>query len=524
MRHTSHNTHQVISILRSLRRLVPCSVLSATCSVALGLVLGVLVSGGIPFVHAVTTQSGIPLPAAPGGLPDPFGTGGAEKQVGTAIKQVISMTKYLLYTLGITAFIVSALRMTIFGDNESEVKKSQTHLLYAAIGLAIIAASDFLVTTIFPAASPVGANTAGDTFKTTVSAVFDPLVTGVKFFSVGVAAIIIAITGVQMVTSTDPGKQAKGKTTLLYAVIGLATIFAVEPFVKGFYGGSLTAATYAPAGTFTDLLGTTYALGNQQIFVVITAIRYLIAAVAVVTITVNGIQMVLADKSASKHAEEWMKIMWTMIGLAVILVSTSLVKTFLARKVDIATGKVDGAAPKLDAFLSLGTSDLVASEIFEIIKFLSYAGTVIAVLMIVIAGVRMVASGGGDDAESAKKTIGTISLGLIIMTLANVVVGTIYSRAFASNPVAGGSAATLAENLSSTSRLTSGLAEMAGFLNWVLGFVGALAVVTMIYSGYQLVLGGGGNDGNAKKTLVAGGIGLALTLSAYGIVATFLPG
>ena len=58
-------------------------------------------------------------------------------------------------------------------------------------------------------------------------------------------------------------------------------------------------------------------------------------------------------------------------------------------------------------------------------------------------------------------------------------------------------------------------------VNILLGFLGLIAVIVILYSGYRW-LTAGGNEENvsvAKKVLINGVIGLVIILSAFGIVA-----
>jgi len=68
------------------------------------------------------------------------------------------------------------------------------------------------------------------------------------------------------------------------------------------------------------------------------------------------------------------------------------------------------------------------------------------------------------------------------------------------------------------------LVMIVGWTNWVLGFVGAVAIAVIIYAGYLYILGevGGGGVDKAKKILTGAIIGLILIISAYAIVNTVI--
>ncbi|MBI2551399.1 TrbC/VirB2 family protein [Candidatus Uhrbacteria bacterium] len=65
---------------------------------------------------------------------------------------------------------------------------------------------------------------------------------------------------------------------------------------------------------------------------------------------------------------------------------------------------------------------------------------------------------------------------------------------------------------------------IAGIINTLLGFLGVIAVLIILYSGFKWMTAGG-NDKNveeARKMLIYGVIGLVIILSAYGIASFVL--
>lgn len=61
---------------------------------------------------------------------------------------------------------------------------------------------------------------------------------------------------------------------------------------------------------------------------------------------------------------------------------------------------------------------------------------------------------------------------------------------------------------------------VANIIRFILGFLGILAVIIVVYAGFKWMLSGGSEDkiGEAKKMLIAGVIGLIIILAAYIVV------
>lgn len=57
-------------------------------------------------------------------------------------------------------------------------------------------------------------------------------------------------------------------------------------------------------------------------------------------------------------------------------------------------------------------------------------------------------------------------------------------------------------------------------VNYLMTFLGIIAVIVILYGGFQWLTAGGNEDkvGSAKKTIIAGVIGLIIIIAAYAIV------
>jgi len=58
-------------------------------------------------------------------------------------------------------------------------------------------------------------------------------------------------------------------------------------------------------------------------------------------------------------------------------------------------------------------------------------------------------------------------------------------------------------------------------INVIMGFLGIVAVVIILWGGFQWMTAGGNEDqvGSAKKTIIAGVVGLAIVIAAWAIAA-----
>jgi hypothetical protein len=63
------------------------------------------------------------------------------------------------------------------------------------------------------------------------------------------------------------------------------------------------------------------------------------------------------------------------------------------------------------------------------------------------------------------------------------------------------------------------LATVVNVINWILGFLVLIAVIIILIGGFKWMTAGGNEEqvGGARKTIIAGVIGLIIVLAAYAI-------
>jgi len=142
------------------------------------------------------------------------------------------------------------------------------------------------------------------------------------------------------------------------------------------------------------------------------------------------------------------------------------------------------------------------------------AAGVLAVAMMVIAGFKLLVSGGNEDAQTkVKKQITWLIIGLFLLGVAEFVVQDfIFPKAGSTIP-----------------DVEKGKQLIVNFTNFVSGFVIIGSIIVGIYSGYIYITAVGNEEKTtkAKKALTGAVIGMILALGAFAIVNTlikFTPG
>ena len=227
--------------------------------------------------------------------------------------------------------------------------------------------------------------------------------------------------------------------------------------------------------------------------------RYFMSAIAVIIFVVQGISLVFSsEEEAWTKSKNMMK--WSAVGLILIQLATTIVfKMFFGNHGEVLQ---DPTSAKIYAEESteilrniLGMAELVMAAV--------------AVLMIVISGIKISASGGEEDAiEKEKKKIGFSIAGLVMIILSEVVVRQVI----------------FPENGAKLPSVGNATFIIIGLVNYVTMFVGFIAFLSLLYAGYMYIMAGGDDDamGKVKQIFLGSIIGILLSLGSYAIINTML--
>jgi len=234
--------------------------------------------------------------------------------------------------------------------------------------------------------------------------------------------------------------------------------------------------------------------------VVVSFLGLILGFIAVIMLIYAGYQLVSAQSEASEQiSKQKMNVVYVVTGLVLFGLSTDFIYNFLFR---------DEGAYLLNQEQALGLAQETVNQIRRLLNlFLSFSGAG-AILMLVIASLRLIVNPGNDQIESQKKLVGYTAAGIIIIGLADTVVNRIIFREGGYLPV----------DVSAFER------QLQGLSNYILGFLGIALFATFVISGVVMVIHYGNDDmiSKVKATMRNAVIGVIVSYSAYTIVATLL--
>lgn len=246
--------------------------------------------------------------------------------------------------------------------------------------------------------------------------------------------------------------------------------------------------------------------GESQISQVVVAVanllRNLLGALAVLWIVVAGTQMIMAQGEESVITEQRKAITYAVIGLVIVLI--------LERMIFILYG-----APSPDVTTGLATNQIrFEQEIFGILSFIKTLIGSIAILMIVVSGIRtFFAQGEEDQITKQRKSVLWIMVGLGIIVVNEVIINNLYI-----DPIRRSGDQITIGNVQRVVNLLGGIAE------FLLSLMGLIAFGALIYGAATIImnLGQQENIEKGKKIVRNAIIGIVIALSAFAIVATVI--
>ncbi len=223
----------------------------------------------------------------------------------------------------------------------------------------------------------------------------------------------------------------------------------------------------------------------------ISILRYVIGAVALLFGTLYAMGLIFARGNEETIGKQKENFLWAFVGFVILLGAQGVADVFTA-----------GTATS-EALIDIETS---TTQLLLIQSYLTwFFGSIVAVFM-VMSGVRMVMAQGNEEVvDKEKKNFTGTVVGVLVILLARSLVNAVYVvRAGVASP--GDTAATAT--------------QVAGVIRLILTFMGPMALLYTIYSGYLYLTSFGDEERTSTaKNMILGGItGIVVIYAAYALV------
>lgn len=234
---------------------------------------------------------------------------------------------------------------------------------------------------------------------------------------------------------------------------------------------------------------------------VASAIQNIAGGMAVLWIVVAGVRMIFARGDETAISEQKNAILYGIIGLVVILL--------VGRMIDILYGPAGVNRTELS---TEGTA--FSDEVYGIVSFIKAIIGILAILFIVMSGVRTIFAQ-GEEAEitNQRKSILWIGAGLVLLAINEIIIKNLFIVPTQEQ----------SDRLQS-SNIAAVIATLSNVIKFLLGFVGLVTLGILIYGAATMIMNYGDPEmvEKSKKIIKNALIGIVIILSSYVIVATLV--
>jgi len=232
----------------------------------------------------------------------------------------------------------------------------------------------------------------------------------VRYIMGAIAVAIFTFAGIMMVyKGEDEGELTKHKSTITYAIIGMAVIGvsgAVTELLSVNNGGFLN-----PDTAKERVVGF-----RVEVNIIITFIKYFLGSLATLYIIISAMSLVVGGGDETTVTNAKKKLIASGMGLLLVIFSTVFIdKVFYV--IDLNAAET-GVTPQIDAVQ--GVTELIAITNL-VVTFLGP----LMILMLVAGGIMYIISAGDESqTEKAKKLIFNAIIGVVVIYGAFAVVST----------------------------------------------------------------------------------------------------
>jgi hypothetical protein len=241
-----------------------------------------------------------------------------------------------------------------------------------------------------------------------------------------VAVLFIIFMGVRLVTSGGNEESVKKATTgLIYSILALAIISVADQVgeIAGFfpdlsYQGTSTGGILEPGNTLLKV-----GLFDKQVDIVMVFIRYMIGAIAVLMLVINGAKLVGGGGEEENVKKARNGVVYSLFGLLLFYVGDIFINKvfYVVSKESLPT---TGVEPTVN--IERGVEEIVGITNFIV----SFIGPLL-MLLILVGGVMYITAGGEEEnMNKAKRLIIAALIGVIVVYGAFGIVSTVVSGYF----------------------------------------------------------------------------------------------
>lgn len=261
-------------------------------------------------------------------------------------------------------------------------------------------------------ADQVGTNLAtfGGTGAEAIYAIIDVLYIGFKTLITLIAVLLIIRSGLRLIYRAVDEQVERSKRVIGGSIAALMLVHLAPVLVKAFYG-----KLGQEGEAWTGGVGVGVIVLSDELYGLLLWAQVLIATIAILMIVVSGLKAITSYGSEQGVTQLRRTVFGVIAGLLIISLQGAIKETL--------------GLPALGAGLGAPTAIPIITAVIALLNGLLLFSGLLAILVGVYAGIKMVISAGNDEQfNSAKSLLLRVGIGLVVIfssfALVNLVIGT----------------------------------------------------------------------------------------------------
>ena len=249
---------------------------------------------------------------------------------------------------------------------------------------------------------------------------------------------------------------------------------------------------------------------KQLVFGILRYVKILTVVVAILFITIMGYGLITHGGNEEDVTKAKTGLTYAIIALVMISMSDDLGKIF-----DMETGGLLSSPQQV-----INRVHLFDRQVEIVVVFIKYIIGAYATLMVVRSGIKLMTAGGNEEETSKhKKSIAYSAGGLILIYFGDIFINKVFYKVD-KNVYSG------ITGVHPKVDAKAGVDQIVGITNFIVSFVGPVAVLMLIVGAVMYATSGGEEEqmSKAKRVLISSAIGVVLIFGAFAIVSTVVAG
>ncbi len=368
-------------------------------------------------------------------------TGSALTFVDDPLCIILNLVLVIASLIAAIAFLLAAFRWFIAaGDPESRAR-SKGAIFNVVVGFLIVLIAVQFVNVVLTGKDITQITCSVDAASDIAQAFSLPMcimLRAIQLLGILIAMVVMLIAGMRWIVLEDPEQRKAAKSYIFYSLLALVVVLLVTDFInaiiQGASGIAIKPADITTCGTGIDAgIADAIQFTGCMVFRTMEIIAIILAVIATLYV---GIKLMSTDDPEERSTAKMMMFN-VLVGLTLVILTTNIIAAIVGNTGATGVLSFDCTDSKYLRSEIIGPVEFVGCMFYWVLLIIAIA---LAVLIIMLAGLKWMFSDTPEARRSAKNMILYVIVGTLVAILAWQIVGAIIGQGTVGDPFSCGAA------------------------------------------------------------------------------------